>query len=474
MTDPIRRVAFVNWRLPSHPNAGGAERYVVEVARALERTGRWDVSLIGASGGGLPQGDGLAQVALGGTLSVYPLAAWYVFRSRGYWDAIVDCQNGIPFYLPLVAHHKTAVILLVHHVHQDQFGIHMRRAAAALGRILEGPVCQAVYRDRAVVAVSPSTTEEIARRLRLRGPRFVVPNAVRPLPGLRRKRSRFPRIVILGRVVAHKRVDLALEACALAVRQHPNLAVDVVGTGDELPRAVSAAARLGLAERTTFHGWVKAEKRTQLLSNGWIHLTASAGEGFGLTVLEAAAAGCPSVGFDVPGLRDSIVAHRTGWLAHASSNAQLLGDALADALTVLRTPVQYQYISENCRIWSESFSWDRSAQWMESVILTEIDRRSRRRTRERRRMRSDVVAIVGDVRSGAPTRLLRRTDRWARKESGTAIIFHGAGDLGARTGAKRAGMEVLATRAANTYDLLGASVLTAERFAGPTGTPATE
>jgi hypothetical protein len=36
-------------------------------------------------------------------------------------SVVIDCQNGIPFFSPLVVGKHRAVLLVVHHVHQDQF-----------------------------------------------------------------------------------------------------------------------------------------------------------------------------------------------------------------------------------------------------------------------------------------------------------------------------------------------------------------
>ena len=96
---------------------------------------------------------------------------------------VVDCQNGIPFFSPLFAGTDVPVVQVIHHVHQDQFATRFPAPVAALGRFLEGPATRRVYGPRAVVAVSPSTRQELRRRLRFRGPIFVVPNGSVAVPG---------------------------------------------------------------------------------------------------------------------------------------------------------------------------------------------------------------------------------------------------------------------------------------------------
>ena len=43
---------------------------------------------------------------------------------RRRYQAVVDCQNGIPFFSPLFVSRNTAVVLVMHHVHQRQFRLH--------------------------------------------------------------------------------------------------------------------------------------------------------------------------------------------------------------------------------------------------------------------------------------------------------------------------------------------------------------
>ncbi len=69
-----------------------------------------------------------------------------------------------------------------------------------------------------------------------------------------------------------------------------------------LTPGASLAGRLSLKERDRMMA-----RATALVHPSYV-------EGWGLVVMEAAAQGTPSIGFDVPGVRDSIVDGSTGWL----------------------------------------------------------------------------------------------------------------------------------------------------------------
>ena len=63
-----------------------------------------------------------------------------------------------------------------------------------------------------------------------------------------------------------------------------------------------------------FHGFVSEEEKLALLRRTWANLFPSPKEGWGITVMEAAACGTPSLASDSPGLRDSVRDGETGYL----------------------------------------------------------------------------------------------------------------------------------------------------------------
>ena len=64
----------------------------------------------------------------------------------------------------------------------------------------------------------------------------------------------------------------------------------------------------------TFHGFVSEERKIDLMRSAWANIFPSPKEGWGITVIEAAACGTPSLASDSPGLRDSVCHGETGFL----------------------------------------------------------------------------------------------------------------------------------------------------------------
>ena len=59
------------------------------------------------------------------------------------------------------------------------------------------------------------------------------------------------------------------------------------------------------------------EEKHRLLCSAWMLLHPALIEGWGIVITEAAIRGTPAIGFDVPGLRDSVVNGQTGVLVRS-------------------------------------------------------------------------------------------------------------------------------------------------------------
>ena len=359
------RVAVVNWRDLDHRQAGGAEVYAWEFACAL-RDGGAIVEFVTSRDSGQSardEVDGITVVRGGGLFTWFAWAFVYLLRHRRRFDAVVDTSSGIPVFTPLVLRRSTPVVLVMHHVHLDQFGTHFSAPAACLGRTLEGRLMPRVYAGARTVAVSESTREEMRRRLHWRGEIGLLMNgATQPTdPGPAQRDPQ--RLVVLGRLVAHKRVDLLLRA----VMRLPEVTLDVIGRGPDLASLGALRHELGLTDRVTLHGWVDDEAKAELLRGAGLHLCASDAEGWGQVVIEAASYGVPTIARRVPGLRDAINDQATGWLIEEPSGVDgperdealvsAFVAAIRGAIDHLSDPARQAAVSRQCRDRAALFSW---------------------------------------------------------------------------------------------------------------------
>ena len=206
-------------------------------------------------------------------------------RSQAGHDVVVDVQNGVPYLSTLVT--SKPVVNLVHHVHREQWPLVFGPRSARFGWWLESQVAPAAYRRSTYVTVSQSTRRELID-LGVDADRItVIHNGTDATADDSHERSVTPRILVLGRLVPQKRVEIALDAVARLRSRFPTLHLDVVGSGWWDPMLREHAARLGIEDMVTFHAHVSEGEKHRLLAQAWVHAMPSLKEGWGLVVVEA-------------------------------------------------------------------------------------------------------------------------------------------------------------------------------------------
>jgi glycosyltransferase involved in cell wall biosynthesis len=363
------RIAVANWRDPWHPQAGGAERYAWEVARGLARRGA-RVRFLTARAPGQARHDrrdGIDIIRLGGRFTVYPRVLGWLLAHRRSFDAVLDCQNGIPFFTPCVLPRDVPVLCVMHHVHSVQFGLYFPGWLARAGRWLEGPAARWAYRRHACVAVSLSTVTTMRERLGWTGDIYLIPNGA-PVPDAPGPAATGPgSLVWVGRLVPHKRAELILPiAEQLAGR---GFTIDVVGRGPAAQSLAAGVAARGPAGVVRLRGFLPEPEKQALVAGSLLQLSTSRGEGWGLSVLEAAAVGVPTVAYDADGLRDAVRDGQTGWLVR---DGELIEDVTGRAVKELSDPVRRAAVAAACREWAAQLGWDRTVARMAGLIWASI------------------------------------------------------------------------------------------------------
>jgi glycosyltransferase involved in cell wall biosynthesis len=454
------RLLFLNWRDLANPQAGGAEAYTEEIASRLAAAGA-EVTLFTGKYPGAAPFDWAREYLVardGGRYGVYLAAARYLRKHGRYYDAVVDCANGIPFFAPLFAPAGTVVVCVVHHVHQSQFDMYFRWPMNRVGRLLEGKVSARVYQRTPFVAVSPSTRAEMRRQLGITAPIHIVPNGVRAMPPSTMARSPTPEIAVVTRLVPHKRLHLLVAAMPALLQRWPDLRVYIAGDGPARAGLRAEARRLGLERHLSLPGRVPDQVKADLLSRAWLTVAPSLAEGWGLTVMEANSLGTPAVAYDVPGLRDSVRDGRTGWLVPADRD---LAIPLDNALAELSDPARREAIAAAAMRWAGRFNWDATAERMAGVLLSEIGR-ARLRTGTRRQFSDlstvawwppeDADTVAEPVRQG-----LRVTDVLRRDEDGIRVLFTGCDEMTAARALERVPVPPAKLYLASTVQVLCAS-----------------
>ncbi|MFG1774811.1 glycosyltransferase family 4 protein [Micromonospora sp. NPDC049048] len=339
-----RHVLFLNWRDTTNPEGGGSEVYVERIAAELVAAGHRVTLLCAAhqnAGPATTTPEGVRVLRRGSRMTVYARAALTCLAGRfgfgplsrrglGRPDLVVDVCNGVPFFAPLYA--GRPVLALVHHVHREQWPVVFGPKMARLGWWIESRLAVRLYRRCRYVTVSEASRAELAA-LGVNADRIdVVPNGTPPVTGPPLPRTPHPSLLVLGRLVPHKRVEIALRTVAELVAEMPDLELVVAGQGWWTQPLRELSESLGIANHVRFTGFISEEEKHRVLSSAWLALTPSLKEGWGLTIVEAAARSTPTVAFRYAGgVAEAMVDTETGLLVDDEPEftavvRELLGD----------------------------------------------------------------------------------------------------------------------------------------------------
>ena len=337
------RIAFISWRDLANELAGGSEVFIDRLAVELLRMGH-EVALL--CGG--PVGDRPYPVFdLGGTYSQYLKAPFVHHREVRDWDLLVDTENGLPYFSPLWR--RKAVLACVLHIHTEQWDERFPRPIAAMGRFTESKLMPLVYRRTPFLAISASTASSLEAIGVDRSRIHVLEPGVDPPTVDPGERSSKPLFVCVGRLMPYKRVDLLLRVWE---RVHPVVGGELLIIGDG-PERAALEARAG--EGVRFVGRVDDDEKWTLLGRSWALIHPAHHEGWGIVITEAAEIGTPSIGFDVPGVKDSIVDGVTGILVDSEDDLARQWIELAQNQALRRR------LSDGARRHGADFGWQNVA-----------------------------------------------------------------------------------------------------------------
>jgi glycosyltransferase involved in cell wall biosynthesis len=345
---PGRRVLIVAWRDVASPQAGGSELLVDQLAAGLVARGDSVTLLFGG-----PASPHAYDVVRSGGPYTQFLRAPLAYRRLRDCDVVVEVCNGMPFLTPLWAGKPT--VCMVNHVHTDLWPLRFRPPVSTVGQFLEQRVMPRVHRRNLIVTVSNSTAADLQAlgvdRERIRMLNNGVAPAGPPVP-----RSRRPLFLALGRLAEYKRIDLLLR---LWERVRPVVGGRLVIAGDGPERARLEALA---GPDVLFTGRISERRKHQLLGSAWLLLHPALIEGWGIVVTEAALRGTPTVGFDVPGLRDSVDDGHTGVLARTEA-------AYASAWAALALdPARREQLGAAARHHAAQLRWSTAVRHFSAVL----------------------------------------------------------------------------------------------------------
>ena len=372
----VRRVHVLAWRDLDDVEAGGSEVHIAEVAKLWAAAGV-DVTMRTSWAQGQPTEtirDGYKVIRRAGRHLVFPRAALAeITRRTGPRDVLVEIWNGMPFLSPVW--NRGPRVVLLHHVHAEMWNMTLGETLGRLGALFESKVAPPLYRSSAIATLSESSKHELVDELGFRHDRVsVVHPGIDPRFSPGGERSPEPTVVAVGRLAPVKRYDMLVRAAHHARRRVPGLRLHIVGDGYERPHVESVIDELDAGDWVLLRGRLSDTELIDLYRQTWIVASASAREGWGMTMTEAAACGTPAVATRIAGHSDAVRDGESGLLA--DGDALSLGTAMAD---VLGDDALRARLGRGALEWAGQLTWSNTATQLMRVVADEVSRRRSRR-----------------------------------------------------------------------------------------------
>ncbi len=360
-------ILIINWQDWKNPYAGGAEVYLYEIFSRLIKKGH-KVFLLCSRG---PEQtryeilDNFEVIRIGKRINFnffVPFALRAILRNKKI-DIIIDDQNKIPFYSPLFT--KKQNLIMIMHLFRETIYRETNFIFASYVYITESLI-PVFYRHSHFIAISQSTACDLNKM----GIKKKISIVYSGIPAFEKKYAiqRDKNLVIyVGRIKKYKSIDHILKAINLIKGEIPVKLV-IVGDGDALGELKNLADELKL--EVDFKGFVSEKEKYEIYQRARVLVQPSVKEGWGLTAIESQACGTPVICADSPGLKETLLNEKTGYL-YEYGNIKELAAKIKDMIT---DDTKWQKFSNAAIEWAKNFSWDRSAEAMEKILMDLYDK----------------------------------------------------------------------------------------------------
>lgn len=354
-------------------NVGGADKRLWELARKLAENGEHEVHIYGMKWWQGPDTIVTDNVHLHGVCKVRELYNEDGVRSikealvfslkvllpllKADYD-VIDC-NQFP-YLPCfsgkiasIIKRKPLVITWLE-VWDVYWRSYLGTIGGSVGRMIERLTMRL---PDGIVAISQKTRIDLIKRGKVRPERIdVIPVGI----DLERIAKIAPArestdVLFAGRLIHEKRVDLLLNAIAVAKKEIPTITCAIIGDGPERGLLEDLAVKLGVEENVSFTGFVDQDGLTAYMKASKVFVLPSIREGFGLVIVEANACGLPviSIRHDMSAVRELVKDGVNGFLVNDISSREI-----AEAITKLVTDEALrERLAENGFAMAKKYGW---------------------------------------------------------------------------------------------------------------------
>jgi glycosyltransferase involved in cell wall biosynthesis len=209
-----------------------------------------------------------------------------------------------------------------------------------------------------VICISEDSRDILAKKYRIPPDKLAVitpgvdTRQFFPMPEIKKRRN---SLLYVGRVDRRKGVDFLIRAMPEVARQIPDVTLYVGGTGKDLPLLKNFVRAQSLERNVEFLGFIPENSLNTWYNQVQCAIAPSVFEGFGLTVVEAMAAGTSVISTRVDSIRRIVRDGTCGYLVDYGDTAALarrVVDLLGDEAT------RAKFVEEGLKQVRSLFSWE--------------------------------------------------------------------------------------------------------------------
>ncbi len=224
----------------------------------------------------------------------YAMVAAQVAKDlEGQFD-VIHAHDWLTYYAGIAAKRVSGKPLVVH-MHATEYD----RSGENVNREVYAIEHAGMHAADRVIAVSNLTRNIVINRYGVPADRVVtVHNAVR----FAEKETAVPErqvkdkiITFLGRITYQKGPDYFVEAAAKVLKRVPDVRFVMAGSGDMMNHVIRRVARLGIADRFHFTGFLRGEDVHKMFQLSDVYVMPSVSEPFGISPLEAMRSNVPVI-----------------------------------------------------------------------------------------------------------------------------------------------------------------------------------
>ena len=160
-------------------------------------------------------------------------------------------------------------------------------------------------------------------------------------------------LLYVGRIDERKGVDFLIKSMTLVKLQNPKVKLFIGGRGKKLFELRKYVKKYNLQNNIKFIGFIPDTKLNKCYNKVKCVVVPSIFEGFGLTVIEAMAAGAPVIGTDVDGIRTIIRNGKNGYLVEYGDT-----ESLSNMILNVLQNDNYEVIRNELITVKSEYNWD--------------------------------------------------------------------------------------------------------------------